>query len=171
MKYENMYLIGFRINPENEEPEAYTILLFGETNRPILINDYIVFFSKPEFARFAVESSEPSLMEYLSVPKDVELVVDIAQTLYLINSEDIDLDSTILDFLNIFVDLIQPFDSSMPKSYKTQLSALAAHLTFEREFASFLLQENIERSLITNAVLWLIGKIIAKSQLLMFPEK
>lgn len=166
MENQEIYLIGFRINPENREPEVYTILIFGETNRPILMNGHIVFFAKPELARLAIEISEPSLLQSISIPKDVELVVDIAETLYLISSEKIDPEATIINCLNIFVDLIKPLNISMPSLYKNKLNDLASHLTFEREFSDFLIQKQIDRSLITDAILWIIGVIVSKSKLI-----
>jgi hypothetical protein len=54
----------------------------------------------------------------------------------------------------------------MPTEYKQVLYALADNLNIDEEFASFLAEEDIQRSEIVNAILWCVGAITAKSRLL-----
>jgi hypothetical protein len=49
---EKLALIGFRLDPDSERPEFYTVLIHGgEKDRPLQINERIVFFNDSNFSR------------------------------------------------------------------------------------------------------------------------
>ena len=163
---EELWLFGFRIDPDRESPDVYTLILHGDKDRPLVADGQIVFFSRLELASSALNLGGIDIEQLGSVPKDVDLLCDLAKTLYLINSENIDPSATILNCLNTVFDLVRATGLSVPIQYKRVLYALADHLTFNREFSNFLFQENIARSTITDAILWCIGAIVSKAKLL-----
>src|ERR1019366_3831800 len=98
---EELSLVGFRIDPVAEGPQFYTLFaLGGENERPITtVGDRIVFFSRPELAPQALEIGDPSMQALGTPPEELEMLCDVAQAMYLVNSEESDPDRIILDCL------------------------------------------------------------------------
>lgn len=163
---ETLYLFGFRIDPDKEDPEIYTLFIYGEQERPLVADGYIVFFSRPELALSALKLCEIDTSQLGMPPAEVALVCDIAETLHLIRYKDIDESATILNCLNTVFDLVKAILLPLPNDYKQVLYSFADHLTFEQEFASFFTQNEIQRSMIENAILWCMGAVMSKAKLL-----
>jgi hypothetical protein len=163
---EKLYLFGFRIDPDREEPEIYTLFIYGEQERPLVADGNIVFFSRPDLILSALKLCEIDTSQLGIPPTEVSLVCDIAETLHLISYKDIDDSATILNCLNTVFDLVKATSVPLPNDYKRVLYSLADHLTFEQEFASFLTQNDIKRSMIENAIMWCMGAVMSKSKLL-----
>lgn len=163
---EPFYLIGFKLNPDSEKPEIYT-LVFGEKNRPLIKNEQIIFFPTPEAACRALEFCGTETLTSIDfIADDIELIVDIAETLYLISSEEIDLNNTILNTINLLDDIIIALEIHRPQFYKNNLYKFADHLTFNRSITPFLETEQITRASIINSLLWCIGAITVQSIIL-----
>ena len=164
---EALWIIGFRINPDNVDPEVYTLIVQRDKYRPLVVNGQIVFFSKPHLANRALELAEPDIKRLGPAPKDVALVCDVAKTLHLVESGNIDPSATIVNCLNTLGDLVADIGLPMPTNHKRILNTFADHLTFNRKFGNFLVQENISRSAIIDAILWCIGTIVSKARFIL----
>ncbi|NJK66920.1 MAG: hypothetical protein HC941_10535 [Microcoleus sp. SU_5_3] len=161
-----LWLFGFRIDPETEQPNLYTLIVYGEQEPPLVAGGQLVFFTRPELAINALQVCDIDVSEVGRPPIEIDAICDIAETLYLLDSEDFDESAIILNCLNPLFDLVKATLIPMPTEYKRILYAFADHLNIEEEFASFLDEEDIQRSEIVNAILWCVGAITAKSRLL-----
>ncbi len=159
------WLIGFSINPDTVSPELYTLFFPGEVDKPLLSENYLIFFNTPELATKAFALSDNAKQNFELPSSEVDLVCDIAQSLYLISEADVDSSATILNCLNILLDLVKAIKLPMPPEYQTVLHAFADYLTFSRELSIFFATSSISRSAITNAFIWCIGAVVSKSKL------
>lgn len=174
MNSQPIYLTGFILDPDLEEPQLYTLYFLDdgrdkplvEDDRPIVHDGKIVFFTTPELAQTAFKLAEPELAYLNPNFEEVALVCNIAVILYMIHYEDIDNYATIIDSLNLIFDLVKATKIHMPEGYKKALYKFADHLTVEREYASFFSANNIARTLIGEATLWCVGAIVCKSIIL-----
>lgn len=171
MTKETISLIGFRVNPDCEEPELYILMICGDKDYPVMLEDYIIFFARPILGIKAMQLSsnidlQKILLKTMNDVADVDLVVDIAEVLYLISHENVDNKATIINCLNTLFDLVLCTGIPMPSNYKEVLYNFADHLTFNQEFSSFLEQHSISRSWVRDAILWCMGAAVAKSKLL-----
>lgn len=156
------WLIAFYLDPDAEYPNVYT--LFVTEDSPLVSDDYIVFFDDPSLAAKAVEMYGDGIKDGLS--QEVNLHCYVAESLYLINSEEVDPSATIINFLNILLDLVKAARLPMPEEYERLLGAFADYLTFDRELSTFFAQEGNMRSKVLDAILWCIGAVVSKSKLL-----
>jgi hypothetical protein len=163
---EILYLIGFRLNSQSVHPEIYTLLIYGENDRPIKLDNQIIFFNYPEEASKIWQLCGNDVQKLGQPPNNVELVIDVAKALYLINHEDADFTNTILDCLNMLLDFVKAAETTIPDIYGGPISSFADHLTFEHDFSSFFTESTFDRSLISDAILWCIGAILVKSRIL-----
>ncbi|MDX2240943.1 MAG: hypothetical protein NW224_09690 [Leptolyngbyaceae cyanobacterium bins.302] len=159
-------LASFRINPNSEKPEIYTLIICRDVDYPVLLDKQIVFFNKKELSSKALELCSLEVQRLGPAPQEVDLVVDLAESLYLISNEDIDTTSTILDCLNTLIDLVKAAQIPIPEHYKNSLYAFADHLTFEQEFSSFFVNHSVNRSAILDGILWCVGAVFIQSILL-----
>ena len=161
-----LWLFGFRIDPDTEIPNLYTLIVYGEQEPPLVAGGQLVFFTRPELAINALQLCNIDVKKQGKPPTQIDAICDIAETLYLLDAEDIDESGTMLNCLNALLNLVAATLTPMPTEYKQVLYALADNLNIDREFASFLAEEDIQRSEIVNAILWCVGAITAKSRLL-----
>src|SRR6266581_4831553 len=127
---EELSLVGFRVDPAAEGPQFYTLFAGGgENERPITtVGDRVVFFARPDLAGDALAIGDPSMQALGTPPEELEMLCDVAQAMYLVNSEESDPDHVILDCLGALDDLVRATRLSMPPLYQQALSDLTEHL-------------------------------------------
>lgn len=154
---EQAWLVGFLINPEAETPEVYTLILPGEVDQPLSEGGYLLFFRDPA-------SAAQFLNGRRHLTGEVDAVYNLAMVLYLLAHKNCDTTAIIVDSLNILFDLVTAIKITMPIKYKEPLYCLADHLTFNQEFASFLNEQNISRTIIIDGLIWCLGAIVSQSK-------
>ena len=117
--YDDVWLIAFRVDPDREQPDFYTIFFNGDRDIPLNENGYIIFFNDLEILYKTIKKIIP---EFYSELKETELfTIDVAEMLYLIQTKSIDEYSTIVNSLNIIIDILNCTTKFFPKDYKTKL--------------------------------------------------
>ncbi len=128
-----------------------------------MLNNKIVFFDKIELALFALEEADTEMRSIGQPPDEITLICDVPEVLYLVENKNIDETALILNCLNTFFDLIEAENVVMRDDYKSKLYKFADHLTFNREFAFFLQEQNIMRATLKKAILWCVDTIFSGS--------
>jgi len=165
VRHEDLAMAGFRLDPTHEGPQFYTLLAVGGDNeRPLTADGRIIFFVRPTLIHKALAMDE-SLAQLGTPPRDVETMCDVAQTLYLVNSQDEDPDGVVLDCLLIFDDLVRATQISMPERYQGILTELAARLTEGQSLKKLFTNESL-RQHVEDALLWCVGAVTMKGRLL-----
>jgi len=162
---EELAMAGFRIDHTHDGPQFYTLLAVGGDNeRPLTADGRIIFFARTTLVHKAL-AMDKSLAVLGNPPRDVETMCDVAQTLYLVNSQDEDPDGVVLDCLLIFDDLVRATQISMPERYQAILTELAGRLTegqsLKKVFTNEALRQHVE-----DALLWCVGAVTMKAKLL-----
>lgn len=163
--HEELAMAGFRIDHTHDGPQFYTLLAVGGDNeRPLTADGRIIFFARTTLVHKAL-AMDKSLAVLGNPPRDVETMCDVAQTLYLVNSQDEDPDGVVLDCLLIFDDLVRATQISMPERYQVILTELAGRLTegqsLKKVFTNDALRQHVE-----DALLWCVGAVTMKAKLL-----
>ena len=157
-------LVGFRIEPDIFEPQLYTIYVEGD--RPILCEGQPILFTRPELAEAALQKSDCGAAAFGPAPSELDTVLDFTDAIYTLNEKDEAENAGLLDCINILLDFCNCIDQPVPVAYRSCLESLADHLTFNKEFASFLDERKISRDEVTDAIFWCIGMIIYWMKLL-----
>ena len=159
-----LYLIGFRLDPESEGPQFYTIIgSEGESERPITRKERILFFRQPADAQRALAISDNGLSDIHPAPSELELLCDVSHALYVANQQDEDTDGVLFEMIAVFDDLLRATKLTVPMEYASMLAAVAERLESSQELASFLKQNEIKREKLEDALLWCVGAIAVKS--------
>ncbi len=162
---EELALVAFRVTPYQEGPQLYTLLAVGgENERPLTADGSIVFFTQPKDAPRALEL-DASMSQLGPAPTEVESVCDIAESLYLVNSQNADPHGTLLDCLLILDDMVRTTRLHMPERYQALLTELTARLTEGKQlkviFSNAALRHHVE-----DALLWCVGAVTVKARIL-----
>ena len=159
-----LYLIGFRLDPAAEAPQFYTLMgSEGEDERPIAREGRVLFFRKPSQAARALAASDNGFRQVRPVPRELELLCDIAGALHVANQLDEDADGLLFELIAVFDDLLRAVQLSPPPEFIDVLSGVASRLTQSQEFASYLESSGQSRERLEDALLWCIGAAMAKS--------
>lgn len=164
-RQEELAMAGFRLDPTHEGPQFYTLLAVGgENERPLTADGRIIFFQRATLAHKAL-AMDKTMAVLGNPPRDVETMCDVAQTLYLVNSQDNDTDCVVLDCLLILDDLVRATRLSMPERYQGILTELAARLTEGQSLKKIFTSEAL-RGHVEDGLLWCVGAVALKARLL-----
>jgi hypothetical protein len=162
--HEELMLIGFRATPYHEGPQFYTLLAVGGDNeRPLTADGSILFFRTPDQAATALQL-DASMSHMGAPPNEVESICDIAEALYLVNSQDSDRQGTLLDCLLILDDLVRATHLHMPERYQAILTELAARLTEGKQLSDIFVNSSL-RDHVEDSLLWCVGAIAVKAKI------
>jgi hypothetical protein len=163
-EHEELALIALRFTPYHEGPQLYTLLAVGGDNeRPLSVDGSIVFFRRPEQAEAALKL-DSSMSQLGPAPGEAESICDIAESLYLVNSQDEDPHGTVLDCLLILDDLVRATHLHMPERFQGVLTELAARLTEGRQLKDIFTNTYL-RSHVEDGLLWCAGAVIVKARI------
>jgi hypothetical protein len=166
-------LIGLRLDPSAEGPQLFTLIEQREgASRTIMANGRILFFSSPALVGRALQLADAAAITdglpgnstaLALMPKQMDVLCDVAQSLFLVNSQPDDSDGVLLDCIVCLDDLLRATELNVPANYIAVLSALAERLESNSEFGSFLAEQGIDRETAEDAILWCVGAIAVKS--------
>jgi hypothetical protein len=158
-------LVGFRLNPDSQSPDVFTLVTYGDCDSPVQEDGEILFFTEPALALKAYERYAEDIRAVLPPPTKVDLVCDIPAALWIVESQDRDESATVLNCLNTIFDLVRATGFDWPADYKRVLFSLADYLTFHRDLTPFL-DEQGNRTQVINALLWCIGGVMVRAKLI-----
>lgn len=163
--HEELVLVGLRVDPQHDGPQLYTVLAVGgDLERPAVADGRLLFFARPELAAKAL-ALDTALARLGPAPQEMDTFCDVAQALHLVNSQDVDPEGVVLECLLVFDDLVRATRLHMPDRYQGLLTELAARLT-ERDTLRQIFSNPVLREHVEDALLWCIGAIVAKSQII-----
>jgi hypothetical protein len=163
---EGLSLVGFRISPAREGPQLFSIIVYNGKDSPIIIDGQIAFIDKPEHTTVLYELCSSRLKALGPPPTEVDLICDVPRAIEIIRRKKRDNKAIILNCLNTLFDLLDAVNARIPDEYKGILYPLADHLTFNREFGSFINEAKINRDLIVNAIMWCVGAVAVNSRIM-----
>ena len=159
----DIYLVGFRFNSESENPDYYALTVCNDYDYYLCKNQNIILFDETKNAQKAFKLSDNLIHNFNSIPESVCYVYEISNAIYILESENADFDSDIINCINAFGDILDSTGLTWPKLYRDQLYKIAEHLTFRDEFASFLEKEKISRDLIIDSFMWSTGAMFTNA--------
>lgn len=158
------YMVGFRLDREVDEASVYAI--YVNCDRPVMDDDLIVFFTRPEDAIDYLENS--GLRDGAEqIRKDgVATVFDVPMTMYLASQGSLDEHCDIIDLLNVLFDFEKAVDYRVPEQYSRPLKDFADHMTFSKSVSEFFEQTEVTRKTIVDGLLLYIGNTVSVARII-----
>ncbi len=161
---EKLFLIGFRLDPKSSYPDFYAIFSEGENLWPLNIEKQIILFQNKKDSQTALDTFiQHEGLDAAKCPENEALVIDLAQTFFLITKGSEDSSAFILNAINILTDMLALTESNFLQYFKNDLDLLANHLTFHKSFGELFERGDLVRNEVLEALQWLLGVVISKS--------
>src|ERR687894_232474 len=80
-------LIGFRIDPDSESPDIYTLMTYGAKEVPVVVDGQILFFRSLSSVKVAYDFFSEDVKNLASVPSGTDAICDVAAALHTINHQ------------------------------------------------------------------------------------
>jgi hypothetical protein len=92
---------------------------------------------------------------------------DIAQALHHLSAGGIDTSASVVDAVNVLLDLVKACDTKMVDSRRRALYAIADYTTKSKDLTKYLEEDGDHSSReLVDAVLWCVGAVVVKARIL-----
>ncbi len=159
-------LLEFIFKRNTENPDLYMLMIFGDEDIPIIIEDKLIFINESSLASSVLDTAPSYIREFAPPPLETTTLYNFPRMFHMVKSLDVDPDCTILNCLNLLLDFLYAFEIPLPQKTKEILYTFANHLTLNREFKSFLNESGISRGEAKEAIQWLMKQIFPRCMVL-----
>jgi len=160
-------LLAIGLDPDKSVPDLYGAIHEAEKDVPLMTDGRIVFFTDP--AR-AAELIRKYGGQWATDPMDVEkpsFWCDVAQALHFLSAGGIDTTASVVDAVNVLLDLVKASGAKLVDSRRRALYAIADYCTTSKDLTKYLEEvgDHSSRELV-DAVLWCVGAVVMKARIL-----
>ena len=160
-------LLAIGFDPDKTVPDLYGAIHDGEPDVPLMVEGRIVFFTDPARAPDLIRQyGGPRASDPAEVSKPT-LWCDVAQALHHLSAGGIDTSTSIVDAVNVLLDLVKASGTKMVDDRRRALHSIADYCTTSKDITKYLEEvgDHSSRELV-DAVLWCVGAIVVKSRIL-----
>lgn len=166
--YEEVFLVGVRLQPPPHEFDIYALVLYyevarGDKNRPLTSGSRIVFFRNIAHANRALSLGDAAFRKYGKAPAEPACMYDVPEVLARVQHGDADDHAAVLNLLNELADFVAATGHTMPERYQQALAQFANWLTFDKNYSGFFEAHGVERTDILDAIIWSIGAVTTRA--------
>lgn len=160
-------LLAIGLEPDKAVPDLYAAIHEGETDTPLMIDHRIVFFTDPARAPELIRTyGAPWVHDAMEV-NEPTLWCDVAQALHHLSAGGIDTSASVVDAVNVLLDLVKASGAKMVESRHRALHAIADYCTTSKDLTKYFEEvgDHSSRELV-DAVLWCVGAVMMKARVL-----
>lgn len=160
-------LFAIGLDPDKTVPDLYGAMHQGEPDVPLMVDGRIVFFTDPARATELIRQyGGPWASDPTEVSKPT-LWCDVAQALHHLSAGGIDTSASVVDAVNLLLDLVKASGAKMIDSRRRALHSIADYCTTSKDITKYLEEvgDHSSRELV-DAALWCVGAIAVKSRIL-----
>jgi hypothetical protein len=160
-------LLAVSLDPDRSTPELYGLIYEGETEVPLMVDDRIVFFTDPGRAHDLIQGhGAPLVADHVDIATPF-FWCDVAQALHFLSVGGFDDGASVLDAVNVLLDLVKATGVKMDARRQQALRSIADYCTFNKDLTKYLEEEGDYSSReLVDAVLWCVGAVVVKSRIL-----
>lgn len=160
-------LLAIGLDPDKMVPDLYGAIHEAEQDVPLMVDGRIVFFTEPSRARDLIRQYGAQWADDLMDVEKPSLWCDVAQALHFLSAGGIDTQVSVVDAVNVLLDLVKAVGAKMVDSRRRALHAIADYCTFTKDLTKYLEEEGDHSSReLVDAVLWCVGAIVMKARIL-----
>jgi hypothetical protein len=159
-------LLAIGIDPDISTPELYGAIHEGEADVPLMVDGRLAFFTDPARAPELIRQHGGALASDKMDVEKPSFWCDVAKALHLLSAGGVDTTATLLDAVNVLLDLVEASGIKMIDSRRRALYAIADYCTTNKDITKYLEEDgdHSSRELI-DAVLWCVGAVVVKARI------
>ncbi|MBL7787102.1 MAG: hypothetical protein JNM36_14425 [Chitinophagales bacterium] len=158
-------IIGLQFSENTPYPEYYIIVHIDDTytDTTLAVNNKVAFFNEKQIKLYLRQKCKFIVNNKRQLLDSLDMVCCLQNILEVIEKRNEDNGAFILDYLNTCFDILQVANIALSDANKKLLYNFADHLTFNREFGSYLDENKIDTQTVIDAIYWLTGAVIFNS--------
>ena len=160
-------LLAIGLDPDKTVPDLYGAIHEGEPDVPLMVDGRIIFFTEPTRAPELIEQyGGPWAADPQEVSKPT-LWCDVAQALHHLSAGGVDTSASVVDAVNVLLDLVKACGTKIIDSRRRALYAIADYCTTSKDLTRYLEEvgDHSSRELV-DALLWCVGAVVVKARIL-----
>jgi hypothetical protein len=160
-------LLAVALDPDRSTPELYGAICEAENDVPLMVNGRIVFFTDPARAPELIQKhGGPWATDPMDVAKP-SFWCDVAQTLHFLSAGGIDTTASVVDAVNVLLDLVRATGTEIDDRRRKALYAIADYCTTNTDLTRYFEEVgDYSSDELVDAVLWCIGAVVAMARIL-----
>jgi hypothetical protein len=159
-------LLAVGIDPDRSVPDLYGAVYEAERDVPLTANGRIIFFTDSARAPALIRQYGGTRA---NDPMDVERPTfwcDIAQALHFLSAGGIDTQASVVDAVNVLLDLVRASGAELDERRRLVLYSIADYCTTSKDITKYLEEEgDYSSDELVDAVLWCIGAVVAMARI------
>jgi len=159
--------IGFRIDPEQDRPQLYSLMLGNESgdNFALVYEGQLAICLSPD--KYDEALGLVGLDWQAMAGKVMPLLwIDFATAFYICESGGIDEQGRIVNVLNVVSDILIGLKIGVPAVFKSDLVSFADYVTFDRDVGAYFDLTPASKAKIIGGLQWCLGAIISRGRFL-----
>jgi hypothetical protein len=159
-------LLAIALDPDRPTPELYGAIHEGEKDAPLMVDGRIVFFADPARAHDLIQMyGGPWVADPMDLGKP-SFWCDVAQALHFLSAGGIDTTASVVDAVNVLLDLVKASGSEIEDRRRRALYAIADYCTVSKDLTKYLEEVgDYSSDELVDAVLWCIGAVVVKARI------
>ncbi len=160
------YLTGLRLNGRRDRPDFYTFLIEQDGPMlPLLAEGQVIFFTDLSLAQTALRAGGINV-EFKTLSFENVYLVDVSQTLYLLQTESNDDRKIIANTLDLFARILTNLGVGVPPVFGDALIELGNYVDQNTFYGDFIEQKKITRARSIDAVRWCLGTALSLARII-----
>lgn len=160
------YLTGLRVDGRNDRPDLYTFLIEqGGQMLPLLHDGQVIFFTHLSLAETALKKAGIAVA-FKSVSLENVYLIDVSQTLFLLQSQSVDEGKIIANMLDFFARILTSLGVGVPPVFAEALIDFGNYVDQNTFYGDFIEQKTITRARTIDAVRWCLGTVFSLARIL-----
>jgi hypothetical protein len=159
-------LLAIGLDPDKTMPDLYGMIHEGETDVPLMVDGRIVFFTDPARAPALIQKyGGAQATDPVDVGKPT-FWCDVAQALHFLSAGGIDTQASVVDAVNVLLDLVKAAGVTFDDRRRRALYAIADYCTMSKDLTKYLEEEgDYSSDELVDAVLWCVGAVVVKARI------
>jgi len=160
-------LLAIGLDPDRSAPDLYGLIHEGEHDIPLMTNGRLIFFVDPARA--------PALIQHYGGPRAADPMevdkpsfwCDVAQALHFLSAGGIDTQASVVDAVNVLLDLVRASGAEIDERRRLVLYSIANYCTMSKDITKYLEEEgDYSSDELVNTVLWCVGAVVVMARVL-----
>jgi hypothetical protein len=159
-------LLAVGLDPDRPTFELYGAIHEAETDVPLMADGRIVFFTDPARAPELIQRyGGPWVADPIDVDKP-SFQCDVAQALHFLSAGGIDTTASVVNAVNVLLDLVRASGAQIEDRRRRVLHAIADYCTVSKDLTKYLEEVgDYSSDELVDALLWCVGAVVVMARI------
>ncbi len=160
------FLTGLRLDGRRDRPDFFTFLIEQDGQMlPLIADGQVILFTDIRLAQTALNAANIAA-EFRELSLRNVYLIDISQTLFLLQSQSVDERKIIANALDFFARVLTALGVGVPPVFADALIEFGGYADQNPFYGDFIEQKTITRHRLIDAVRWCLGTVFSLARII-----